>query len=503
MSEYSHILDKEEYIIQNNRQEETHTETIQNAALQILSDAIPSTMGLLFIFIAETINIIFISGYNDADMIAGIGIGTLYINATGYIVGAGLIGGLDTLCSQAFGNRKLDMIGVYTNVTRVVIIGFFITMSIPFTLFSKSALLMIGQDEIVAVYASNFCHSMLFSLFFALQYNITLRYLQSMNIFRPGMFITLFTVSLHPLWCYLFIYKYDLNVVGAGLAMTITQLMNLIIVSLYTHYKISELYPETYFFINKDIFVYDLFSDYLKKAVPAAILFAADWLGFEVLTLMSSYISSLSLAANVCLFNFITMVFMIPLGISFACTTLVGNSIGSNNVKQAKTYTIAALLTGACIIGIITLLVFLFRKDIPYIYTSDPNIANLVSGLLGIWICFSIIDAMQNILHGVIKGLGKQQIASIIALIILYPINIPLAYLFGFVWELGLYGLWYSQMISVFLMGMSYICVILYYDWQLIADKTIENLNQKHTIYEMKKMSKLDINNDFIELSQI
>jgi MATE family multidrug resistance protein len=459
------------------------------AAMHVLFDAIPATMGLLFIFIAETINIMFIGRFDNATMIAGIGIGTLYINATGYILGAGLMGGLDTLCSQAFGDRKYRMVGVYANVARICIFLFFIILSVPFSILSKTVLLMIGQEETVSQYASNFCYSMLPSLFFALQYNTSLRYLQAMNIFKPGMYITFCTVLLHPVWCYLFIDIFDFNVIGAGISMSITQLLNWISVQLYIHIKNP--YPESYFLITREMAAMTFFAEYLKKAVPAAILFAADWIGFEILTLMSSYIGSLSLAANVCLFNFITMIFMIPMGLSFASSTLVGNSIGANDVKHAKLYTVAALITGGSIIGVITLIVYLLQNNIPYLYTSDPEIAILVTGLLQIYVCFSIVDAFQIILHGVIKGLGKQTIASIIALIILYPVNIPLAYTFAFSWGYGLLGLWYSQLISVFLLALSYAVIVITLDWDVVALKTRQRLEQENELL-IRRTSKMN-----------
>ena len=135
------------------------------------------------------------------------------------------------------------------------------------------------------------------------------------------------------------------------------------------------MYPETYFFINRIVLQFEFFTDYLKKAVPASILFSADWLGFEILTLMSSYISPISLAANVVLFNFITMIFMIPMGLSFASTTLVGISIGGNQPKKAKIYAKAAVTGGIILIGSITLLVFIFKYKIPYLYTENEEIA--------------------------------------------------------------------------------------------------------------------------------
>jgi MATE family multidrug resistance protein len=484
----TNIIMKIDKCIEKDNEYHTEVTPISNgdstikAALQVLFDAIPATIGLLFIFIAETINIIFIGRFNQPEMIAGIGIGTLYINATGYVLGAGLMGGLDTLCSQAFGNRKYKMVGVYANVARICIGFYFIFISLPFTIFSKPMLLMIGQEDAVAQFASRFCHSMLPSLFFALQYNTTLRYLQAMNVFKPGMFITFFTVLLHPLWCYLFIYVFDHNVVGAGIAMSITQLLNWISIQVYIH--ICNPYPESYFFTSREMLKYAFFVEYLKKAVPAAILFAADWIGFEILTLMSSYLSNLSLAANVCFLNFITIIFMISMGLSFASTTLVGNSIGAYDVKRAKLYTIAALIADIVIFSILTLLVLIFRQYIPYVYTSDEKIVRLVEQLLNIYLCFSIIDSVQVVLHGVIKGLGKQTVASIIALIILYPINISLAYSLAFIWGYGLIGLWYSQMISIFLLFIGFSAIVILSDWEKIAVKTRRRLEEENMLLQ-------------------
>jgi MATE family multidrug resistance protein len=474
----------------DNTHDHHHGETISplRASLDVVFGAIPATFGLLFVFIAETINIIFIGRYNDSNLISGIGIGTLYVNATGYILGAGLIGGLDTLCSQTFGAKQYRLMGIYANIARLVVVFFFIFICVPFIVYSSTFLGFLGQFQEVSAIASSFGYSMIPSLFFALQFNTSLRYLQAMNIFTPGMVVTLTTALLHPFWCYLYIVYFNMGVIGAGVAMGITQFLNFMIITIYIHIKNP--CPESYFYFDSEVLQFELIFDYLKKGVPAAILFAADWLGFEVLTLMSSYLSPLDLAANVCLFNFITLIFMIPCGLSFATTTLVGNSIGQQDVEKAKRYTWCAVICGLIMIGTTTSLVLLFRETIPYVYTSEPEIAKLVTGLLGIYVCFSMVDCIQVILHGAIKGLGKQKIASAICLIVLYPVNIPLAYCFGFVWGYGLNGLWYSQLISIFLLAASYISIVTFVDWDEISDEAVAHFEKENT--NMGKRSSKD-----------
>lgn len=453
---------------------EEETISYAEGCLEVMQNAIPATFGLLFVFITETINIIYIGRFDDPNLISGIGIGTLYINATGYILGAGIIGGIDTLCTQCFGAKEYKLLGIFTNIARISVLGFFLFISVPFAIYAYEILEFIGQFDVISVIASNFCLSMIPSLFFALQYNASLRYLQAMNIFLPGMCVTLSTAILHPLWCHLFIYTFNFSVIGAGISMGITQLLNLIIITIYIHWKNP--CPESYFFINKECLNVDLIYDYLKNAIPAAILFAADWLGFEVLTLMASYISAVDLAANICLFNFITIIFMMSMGLSIATSTLVGNSIGAKKPEKAKNYTISALLVGIVLMTTITIVVNAFQDQIPYLYTAEPEVVTLFIDLIDIWRWFSIIDMCQVILNGVIKGLGKQFKASMIALFVLYPLNIPLAYYLAFVQHIGVMGLWYSQLISVFILAFSYAYIVFNADYVEISEKIIEHL---------------------------
>jgi MATE family multidrug resistance protein len=148
-------------------------------------------------------------------------------------------------------------------------------------------------------------------------------------------------------------------VIGAGISMAITQITNLIIITIYIHFKNP--CPQSYIYLDKDMLNAELFYDYVKTALPAAIIFAADWLGFEVLTLMASYLSSVDLAANICLFNFITIIFMLSMGMSLASSTLVGNSIGARKPNTARQYTKSALATGMISMSIITIIVMLNR----------------------------------------------------------------------------------------------------------------------------------------------
>jgi len=203
---------------------------------------------------------------------------------------------------------------------------------------------------------------------------------------------------------------------------------------------------------------------------------------------MSSYLGSLNLAANVCLFNFITIIFMIPMGIAFSSTSLVGIAIGSGNVLRAKKISLLALATGVCFLAVTTILVIIFKNSIPYAYTTEVEVAEIVTNLLKIYVWFGILDGIQMILHGIIKGIGKQGIASVICLVVLYPINIPVAYLFAWPLGFGLYGLWYSQILSIGLLLISYVTILTWYNWDDISLDVRKKMEYHQMLVEVKNV---------------
>jgi len=443
-------------------------------------------LSLFFIFIAETINIIYISSFKSGELVNALGIGTLYINTTGYLMGVGLLGGLDTLCSHSFGAGQFKLVGIYTNISRVVSIAFFVVICLPFAFFSENILLSIGQTPLVTELASKYVLSMIPAIFFALQFYSSQRYLQSVNILLPGMFITIATSVLHLFWAWLFMIYLDLRVYGAGIALCITQFLNLLLISLYIYFYNPN--PDTYIKLSSSEISLKRILDFLKLGVPAAILFAANWLGVEVMTLLSSYMNYESLVANVCLLNLTTLIFMIPMGISYALTLLIGQAIGASNTTAAKYLSVIGVGIGLLFIGIANFFIYVYREYIPYLYTDDKKIADLIIELIEIYLYFGFIDTLQIIFNGIIKGLGKQKMTSIIVLIVLYPVNIPMAYMFGFVINYGLIGLWYSQLASIILLAISYVIILLCLDWEDISNRSV--INMQLIANQMEKYSK-------------
>mmetsp|Transcript_2104 Transcript_2104/g.2678 ORF Transcript_2104/g.2678 Transcript_2104/m.2678 type:complete len:82 (-) Transcript_2104:48-293(-) len=76
------------------------------ASKVILFSAVPSTINLIFEMLVEVSNIVFAGHLNDSVALAGVGLGNMMLNVTTVSIGVGLNGAIDTLVSQAFGDKE-------------------------------------------------------------------------------------------------------------------------------------------------------------------------------------------------------------------------------------------------------------------------------------------------------------------------------------------------------------------------------------------------------------
>jgi len=70
-------------------------------------------------------------------------------------------------------------------------------------------------------------------------------------------------------------------------------------------------------------------ADYLKLGIPAALLAILEWWAYELMTVISGYISVTAQASQVVIMNIIALLFMIAIGLNQAAATTIGQKIGN------------------------------------------------------------------------------------------------------------------------------------------------------------------------------
>ena len=114
-------------------------------------------------------------------------------------------------------------------------------------------------------------------------------------------------------------------------------------------------------------------------------------------------------------------------GLSLAVTTLVGNAVGSGNIKLAKKIAWIVMII-SLVLSLTTVVVLCtLKKQIARVYTSDESVFEILVETLPYLAVHLIFDMSQCVMYGIIRGLGLQFRAFLVALVCYYLVGVPLA----------------------------------------------------------------------------
>lgn len=104
---------------------------------------IPAAFGLIFGMMIEITTLIYMGNYGTVAEQGGAGLAISLVNASSFTIAYGLNGAIDTLVSQAFGNKNYTLCGDYLNRGRILLVIFFIPGGIAL-FFTKQIFLTFG-----------------------------------------------------------------------------------------------------------------------------------------------------------------------------------------------------------------------------------------------------------------------------------------------------------------------------------------------------------------------
>ncbi|KAI9821784.1 MAG: hypothetical protein M1827_002365 [Pycnora praestabilis] len=383
-----------------------------------------------------TVASIFTVGHLGKVELGAVSLASMTANITGYAIYMGLATSLDTLCAQAYGSGRKHLVGL--QLQRMVYFLWCITIPIGIIWLSASALLrkIIPEPEI-AMLAGRYLKVILLGAPGYAAFESGKRFMQAQGLFSATLYVLLFCAPLNAFMNWLFVWQFQWGFIGAPLAVAITDNLLPICLLLYVRYIDG---MDCWSGFNKRAF--QNWGPMIRLALPGLLMLEAECLAFEILTLAASYFSTTILAAQSVLATLTSITFQIPFPLSVAASTRIANLIGATLSDAAKTSAKVALV-GACIIGVFNvILLSTLRNVIPRLFTSDPDVTNLVAAVLPLCAAFQLFDAVAASCNGILRGLGRQEIGGWVNLFCYYVIAMPLSMgmAFGVHWEL--FGLW-------------------------------------------------------------
>ena len=165
------------------------------------------------------INFAFITSFDDATLLAGLGLGMSFYVVFYSSFMVGMCSTITTFASQLRGMGQTKRSGIYLNAGRMITT----VLSVPIMLvlwYSEEILLLMNQNAQTSVHAAQFCIGLVPSVTLYGFTNMHMYYLNSFHYTRPGLISSVVCIFIQLLFCWLLIYKLDMGVLGCGLALS-------------------------------------------------------------------------------------------------------------------------------------------------------------------------------------------------------------------------------------------------------------------------------------------
>lgn len=203
-------------------------------------------------------------------------------------------------------------------------------------------------------------------------------------------------------------------------------------------------------------------KEIIKKAVGLGIPVALERItmssGQVFMTKMVSGLGTVALAANHVAVTAEGISYMPATGISFAATTLVGQSLGAQKKEDARSYGKLSGWVGFALSAFMGLLLFVFSMPLSSIFSSDSEVIDLSAKMLRIVAFSEPMFGVSIVLSGALRGAGDTRYPFYIGLLCMIGLRCVLAPIFIFVLHMGLEAVWIAMVIDLCVRGV--LCIL-------------------------------------------
>jgi multidrug resistance protein, MATE family len=371
---------------------------------------------------------------------AGLGSGVFTAIA---IFGMGLMLGLDAYVAQAngAGDEAECRRWLHSGVWLATAAGP-LTMGLAWILYAS--LDAWGLHPEIHVMVGPYLRGLSFGALPLLFYAAFRRYLIGMHVVRPIMWALVTANIINAVANWLLIYGHlgfpALGVEGSAWATTIARawMALFLLVAIYLlHRRRLDRQPHL---------PWSLDMGRIKRLIalgfPAASQVTLEVGVFAAATALAGKLDPVSSGSHQIALNIAALAFMVPLGLSSAGAARVGHAVGARDMSRAVHAGWTALATGAAIMALIGLVLFLSPVLLISAFTTDQRVIDIGVRLLAIAAGFQLFDGTQAVVTGVLRGLGETRMPMIINVIGHWFFGLPVGYALCYWYGWGVLGLW-------------------------------------------------------------
>ncbi len=423
----------------------THYKTLLRIGIPIVIGQI----GMIVLGFADTLMI----GWYGKNELAAAGFVNNMFNI-GIIFATGFSYGLTPVVGSLFGQGEKTRIGsalrnsLYANTLIAVL------LCVIYALLYFNVHLL-GQPEELLPLIRPYFLVLLASIPFILLFNAFKQFADGITDTKVPMWILLGGNAFNIVFNYLLIYgKFgfpEWGLLGAGVATLGSRILMCVVCVLVFLTRRYDTYRKAFL---ASVFDKAVFVRLNRLGWSVGLQMGMESAAFNLSTLMIGWIGVNELAANQVMLTISQVTFMMYYGMGAAVSVQTSNYYGVSRVREVREVASAGFHIILAMIVVTSIPLFALRHHIGAWFTDDADVILLVSHLLIPFVIYQVGDGLQIVYANALRGIADVRRIIVHAFVSYFVVSLPLGYIFGFVLDGGVTGIWMAYPIGLTCAGL-------------------------------------------------
>ncbi len=162
----------------------------------------------------------------------------------------------------------------------------------------------------------------------------------------------------------------------------------------------------------------------LRLGVPMGLAIGVEVTGFAFMAIFISRLGATPVAGHQIAANLVTLLFMLPLALGNASSTLVAQRIGAGDIADARRLCWHGLQFSVGLAVVVGAAVFFGRQQVLQLYTDNPAVVAAALPLLAWVALFHTVDAAQAVAAFVLRAWRIATVPTLIYVLALWGVGL-------------------------------------------------------------------------------
>ncbi|AYC28500.1 MATE family efflux transporter [Paenisporosarcina cavernae] len=427
--------------------------------LSLFSLTWPIFLEVFLFMLMGIVDTFMLSALSD-DAVSGVGAANQYIHIAILILE--VVGtGASIVVAQYLGSKRFkEAAEISANaVTMNLIAG--LVMSVAYFFFAKNMMVAMNLQGEVLMYAESYLSIVGGAIFLQAIINALAAIIRVHGWTKQTMYVSLGMNVVHVIGNYVLIFgKFgfpELGVEGAAISSIFSRFLA-VLVFFWLFYQVLE-------YRLKVSYYFRLTREYVKKILRIGMPSAFEMVIYQATQIVFlyyvTYLGAESLAARQYAMNISMFTYLFAIAIGMGTAIIVGRYIGANE-KDAAYVQVWKSLHYALIFTVSAVAIMvIFRKPLVGVFTDNPDVLKLATTVIVLGILLETGRTFNIVIINSLKASGDAKFPVMMAVLSMVLMSLPLGYLFVFVLDFGLVGIWLAIAADEWLRG-----VIMFFRWR-------------------------------------